>query len=45
MAYKTQHFTENKHLGDDFNGIGGENSDLGDPMICYRRRPVLLARG
>jgi len=26
MAYNAQHFTENKHLGDDLNGIGGETA-------------------
>ena len=49
MAYNAQRFTENKHLGDDLNGIGGEDSDLGDPiftiadgrvLLCPRERPV-----
>ena len=44
MTYNAQHFTENRHLGDDLNGIGGENSDLGDPVFCVADGRVLLAR-
>jgi hypothetical protein len=44
MAYNAQRFTENKHLGDDLNGIGGEDSDLGDPIFAVADGRVLLAR-
>jgi len=44
MSYDAQHFTENHHLGEDLNGIGGENSDLGDPVYAIADGRVLLAR-
>jgi murein DD-endopeptidase MepM/ murein hydrolase activator NlpD len=44
MTYNAQPFTKNHHLGDDLNGIGGENSDLGNPIYAIADGRVLLAR-
>jgi len=43
FAYNAQRFTENRHLGDDLNGIGGENSDLGDPIFAVADGQVIFA--
>ncbi len=44
MSYNAQRLTQNHHLRDDLNGIGGEDSDLGDPIYAVANGRVLLTR-
>lgn len=41
--YNAQKFQENNHLGDDWNGTGGGNSDLGDPIYTVSNGYVSFA--
>ena len=42
--YNAQGFTVNNHLGDDWNGTGGGNSDLGDPIYAVAHGKVKFAK-
>ncbi|WP_053002351.1 M23 family metallopeptidase [Kordia jejudonensis] len=41
--YNAQKFTVNDHLGDDWNGTGGGNTDLGDPIYSIANGYVNFA--
>jgi hypothetical protein len=43
LTYDAQTFGQNGHLGDDLNGIGGEDSDLGDPVYAVGEGRVIFA--
>lgn len=42
--YNAQEFGKNTHLGEDWNGKGGGNSDLGDPVFCIGNGHVVFAQ-
>ncbi|MGB1646581.1 MAG: M23 family metallopeptidase [Crocinitomicaceae bacterium] len=42
--YNAQEFTENDHLGEDWNGIQGGNTDLGDPIYSIANGYVSFAK-
>ncbi|WP_395735338.1 M23 family metallopeptidase [Prosthecobacter sp.] len=43
LTYNARAFRISRHLGDDFNGIGGGNSDLGDPVYAAGAGRVVYA--
>lgn len=42
--FNAQKFGKNNHLGDDWNGLGGGNSDLGDPVYAIASGYVTFAQ-
>lgn len=42
--YKAREFGEDKHLGEDWNGKGGGNTDLGDPVYSISNGYVTFAK-
>ena len=42
--FNAQKFGKNAHLGDDWNGLGGGNSDLGDPVYAIASGYVTYAK-
>jgi hypothetical protein len=42
--YKARGFRANGHLGEDWNGAGGGDTDLGDPVFCTSHGIVVFAR-
>jgi len=42
--YKARGYRPNGHLGEDWNGAGGGDTDLGDPVFCTAHGIVVFAR-
>lgn len=42
--FNAQKFGKNQHLGDDWNGVGGGNTDLGDPIYAIASGFVVYAQ-
>jgi murein DD-endopeptidase MepM/ murein hydrolase activator NlpD len=42
--YMSRGFRANYHMGEDWNGLGGGNSDIGDPVYSTAHGVVVLAR-